>query len=350
MINVDLEQYDENIDKKLDKVILKEDDIIADISEEHDNTRKVLQEGINSDSTRPLNALLLERTLVERYSEDSLIWALTQVGIGNCLNQLYQLESEELHNCQKIIDIFNSDTALIACSKREEIIELLYLYPYLDFKERIQALIPFKDCVKQGIVMRIYRVGDKTKINMTEYGDVEFQLVSKSYDSLDSSCWITVNTLFDFKQTNTKWTWFAHSNKELVNFVRDIQNKITDSTIKNNLVLVNRFYVKVHVDYHTQSRSTLISEKIWIPNGTQLGLGNEFLGFENKVFDYYKNEANESKKNKELFYGRTGDGVLDETYFWSLSVSNIQNRNSTNKFNLNQETTLGIPIGITIKG
>lgn len=39
MINVDLEQYDESIDKKLDKVILKEDDIISDIASEHAATR-----------------------------------------------------------------------------------------------------------------------------------------------------------------------------------------------------------------------------------------------------------------------------------------------------------------------
>lgn len=58
MINAVLEQFDENIDKKLDKVLLKEDDIISDIASEHATTRNKIDDyGASINNISPIKSV-----------------------------------------------------------------------------------------------------------------------------------------------------------------------------------------------------------------------------------------------------------------------------------------------------
>lgn len=310
--------------------------------------KHALNSSLGSDKFRPLNTLQLERTLVDRYSTESLIWAMTQYGIGAAFNQMYQLHSDVLQRCYTIDEIYNSDEALRACLNNSEVVELLYLYPYLDFKTKIRSTYTLSSCIPEGLINNIFFIGDVVNINLNGYGDVEFTMVDKNYDGEGTSCWMTVNTLFDYTGTCYQWhTWETNIKPTLI----ELSNKFTDTVIRESIQVVTRKYADIRTDDNSSNKSNQLVSRVWVPSGSQIRIDASLMDFEDKPLQYYYNHSKKRNKSynylRNSWYKSSGNYGYYQLYYVDPNgsiKSESERSDSSNKF------TLGIPIAITIKG
>lgn len=313
--------------------------------------KHALNSSLGTDKFRSLDVLQLERTLVDRYSKDSLIWAMTQVGIGTALNQMYQLKSNVLSSCKTIDAIFDSVEALRACLNNSEVVELLYIYPYLDFKNKIRSTYTLSKCIPENLINNVYFIGDTVKINLTDYGDVDFVMVDKNYDGEGTSCWMTVNTLFTKNVSLSSWySWEG----EIKTSIIEVANKFTDQTILNSLQTVTRKYARFNAGDSSLNSSLQLTSKVWIPSANQMKVDNGAPNLEDPVLEYYKNHSkvrNNAYTCLRTMLRRSGSYDVYVTFYY-ISIDGILGSYTAEQYSSasNTKYSLGIPIAITIKG
>lgn len=311
--------------------------------------KHALNSSLGTDKFRPLDVLQLERTLIDRYSKDSLIWAMTQYGIGAAFNQMYQLNSDSLHHCGTINEIYNSSEALRACLNNSETVEMLYLYPYLDFKSKIRMTYSLSACIPENLTNNVYFIGDKVKMDLTGYGEVDFVMVDKNYDGEGTSCWMTVDTLFSKNISLGSWySWTGEVKTSLM----EVSDKFTDTNISNGLQIVTRKYASF--DSNRGDSSIILDSKIWVPSANQMKIDSSASNLEDPVLEYYKSHSKMRSNDYTCLrrgFRKSGSYNNYYTFFYIdkngvLSSETAEGSSSA----YNTKYTLGVPIAITIKG
>lgn len=309
--------------------------------------KHALNSSLGTDKFRSLDILQLERTLVDRYSKDSLIWAMTQYGIGAAFNQMYQLRSDMLHNCSTIDEIYNSNEAIRACLNNSETVELLYLYPYLDFKNKIRSTYTLSKCISENLINNVYFIGDTVKINLTGYGDVDFVMIDKNYDGEGTSCWMTVNTLFSKNISLGSWySWTGEVKTSII----EVSDKFTDKNILDSLQIVTRKYASL--DSYNGDKSVELNSKTWVPSANQMKIDNSIL--EDRVLEYYKNHSKIRNNDYTCLrrgYSKSGAYNHYYTFYYVNKNGGLSSQYAEgSSAAYNSKYTLGVPIAITIKG
>lgn len=258
-----------------------------------------------------INALLLDNDGLNK-------WALRQNGIGNAINNAFDLNSVALAKCDTVIEIAES-AEVISTIKDNEKVAILCAKNKILAKKLIEYATD-EMVLLLGLGYQKFNVGDIVSLNYNG-NPTDFRVVHKNYKTQNKIVLVSEGILDSIawrKGSPGKNDYQTSSMREYLN--SDVLSKFSDE--------VQDAIITTSVQCHNFQTEVFCNDKIWALSYAEIGLGTASeVPLEGTAMDYFKSAAQRKKvgfdniwflrtPNTRLYnraYYVKGDGSSDYT-------------------------------------